>query len=347
MINGQSYTWQRSVPRSMNFGKSTGTAALPKPVSEDPAARATYIQSVLNLSDAEFGDKLRMIVLDHDNEYLQDNAPDANTIATVRKEMAGSYVAGGSAPASSPLSAPLPGGIEARTSALLVDNRHGPFNNLAFPASSTILFHTDTTPPMPNMFDACSGSIIGPQSAMSAAHCFFDEPTKTWKSFQFGATGVDDLKEPNFPFGTFGCFTITFYSAFANDPNIVSVWDVAAFDFGGCPDNPGASGAGFLGYFQNFNPAGTNLTAVGYASGGGCDFNEVCGASGTATVSNTIIRSSNIFTKRGESGGPIFITNTLQVIGDITAGDSNTSYSRWFDTNAYNLFHSFDPNRFP
>jgi V8-like Glu-specific endopeptidase len=343
--NGQSFSWQRSIPVSQMRGILSGKVIPDRARTLDPVVHAQYQQYLDGLSDAQFADKLRLVVLFQDNEYLQDLPPDAATVARIRNEARTASVI--DPPASALPRTALPSQIQETSSALLVDTRVK-FDNFHQPGSSILLIHTDFTPPMPGYSSACSGAIIGPHSAIGAAHCFYDEPTHTWKGFQSGATGVDDLRSPNFPWGTFDCFGIAIYSAFETDPNVVSQWDVAALDFAGCGDNPAATGAGWLGTTNGFSPGSTPLTSLGYAnSPTTCDFNEVCGMNGTASASGQFLQSSNIFTKGGDSGGPLFITSSLQLVGNAIAVDTNTSYYRWFNSAPYALFHIFDPSRWP
>jgi V8-like Glu-specific endopeptidase len=232
-----------------------------------------------------------------------------------------------------------------------VDTRGDTIVLISLPAVvryKVIDFHTDTSPPMVNFFTQCSGAIIGPNSAISAAHCFFNPTTGTWKNFQYGAPGFDSLHSPNEPWGHFNCFSIWMFSAFFTDTHVVSQWDIAAFDFTGCTDNPTSTGVGWFGYIINPNPSGRTLATDGYASNLSCALGQVCGMTGTAVNSGSaLLLSSNLFLKGGMSGGPIFTTNTNQIMGNSIAVDTNTSYYRRFDTTVYNLFHSLDPTRFP
>jgi hypothetical protein len=112
--------------------------------------------------------------------------------------------------------------------------------------------------------------------------------------------------------------------------------------------NPAASGAGFLGYAVNHNPGSGWLFGDGYSMGTYCSYAQVCGMVGTGFISGWLLESTNIFSKIGMSGGPIFSDDgNMTFFAHILAGDANTMYAEWFTPSMYALMKSTDSVRFP
>jgi V8-like Glu-specific endopeptidase len=350
MLHGRPFTWVRSVSPSTQLGATHGTPVAETPRSFDAAKEAAYEQYLSTLTDAEYAEKLKVVTLIGGNEYRSDDGPDLATVAQLRTP-GQTHQGAPSSSVSVRSNTVAVGQIEEVSSAVLVDDR-ALIDNLHLPGSAIMWIHTDTTPPVQGAFSECTGSIIGPNSGISAAHCFYDEPTQTWKDFQYGATGENDLQEPNTPWGTFACFGISFYTAYTTDNSQTSRWDAAALDFTNCADDPGKSGAGFLGYWDNANPTSTRAIAGdGYLHGGaGCYVDgQICGMTGTTIVSGNYLDSTNIYSNHGMSGSPLFTSDTnLWFSGHIIATSQGVeTYGLRFTSTIYALFHATDPTRFP
>lgn len=348
---GRSYTWVRAVPQSGSLGAASRPTTIQDPsVSIDPNVEAKYQTYLKGLTDAEYGEKLRITLLLNGNQYIADEPPTEEEIVAARQN-AGVHSAPGSQPtATQALSGSVTSGAPLVSPASFTDNRQVVQYN-TYPGTPHVVLRFDCIPAQQNCTTDCSAVLIGPNTAATAAHCFWSVPDQQWRHFQYGATGEDDLQQPNVAGSTFSnCFGVSMPTAYLTDPSTTSQWDFAQMNFVGCSDNP-APRAGYLGYWQNLNlPANGVVWEIGYpAFAAHCTYAEVCGMAGTATKSGALWLSTNIFNSGGESGGStMYVTGGNDYwIGDVLAVSPTTSYMRRFDSTVYPLFHAADPVRFP
>jgi V8-like Glu-specific endopeptidase len=87
---------------------------------------------------------------------------------------------------------------------------------------------------------ACSAIMIGPHTAVTAAHCFYNTKTNTWFASRFFAAGAETINNaPFYPFSTWWTWTIWIPGGYHTDGD----YDMALIDFG----SPSSSGVQWLG----------------------------------------------------------------------------------------------------
>lgn len=163
----------------------------------------------------------------------------------------------------------------------------------------------------------CSGTLIGPSTVLTAAHCVHSG--SAWMSGGNGwfAPGVDKQDANPFPWGKFGddCYTITIPNAWANG-NTDVVSDIAVIDFalGVCDETPG-NDAGWLGVWAA-GDSSINAAPYFYAYGypkvdcppGGCFWMSIWGIGNSwKGVKSWYEIKHKIDTSGAQSGQGVFI----------------------------------------
>jgi V8-like Glu-specific endopeptidase len=128
-------------------------------------------------------------------------------------------------------------------------------DNTIYPHRTQIVFdNTGST----SVIDGAqgSGTLIGPSTAMSVAHVFWDETADTWEADHRWAPGYDSQDANPSPYGEwYGCYWVTIPTAYTNGNS--STYDYAVLDFDvGCnivrdgvnSDEPGST-VGWLGFY--------------------------------------------------------------------------------------------------
>ncbi len=158
-----------------------------------------------------------------------------------------------------------------------VDDRRV-MSNTAYPHRTHIVFDNTGSTSSINGSQG-SGTLIGPSTAMSVAHVFWDEGANTWESAHRWAPGFDSQDSDSSPFGDwYSCYWVTIPTAYINTES--STYDYAVLDFNvGCnsvrngvnSDRPGAS-VGWLGHYVASTSAIEGRTGYmrGYPATGTC-----------------------------------------------------------------------------
>src|SRR5262245_45302818 len=128
-------------------------------------------------------------------------------------------------------------------------------NNTIYPHRTQIVFDNTGSTSSINGAEG-SGTLIGPSTAMSVAHVFWDEAADTWEADFRWAPGYDSLDANPSPYGEwYGCYWVTIPTAYTNGNS--STHDYAVLDFDvGCnvvrdgvnSDEPGST-VGWLGFY--------------------------------------------------------------------------------------------------
>ncbi len=160
-----------------------------------------------------------------------------------------------------------------------------------------------------------SGTLIGPSTAMSVAHVFWDEGNNTWESTHRWAPGYDSADSNRSPYGEwYGCYWVTIPTAYTVYEN--STYDYAVLDFDvGCnsvrdgvnSDNPGST-VGWLGSLVASTGTIEGRTAYlrGYPGSGTCgNPGTSCGTRvwGDISRSSENDATSNIIYHQADSSG--------------------------------------------
>ncbi len=135
-----------------------------------------------------------------------------------------------------------------------VDDRNV-MNNLSYPYRTNIVFDNTGSTAVINGSQG-SGTLIGPSTAMSVAHVFWNESANTWEAPHRWAPGYDSQDADPSPYGEwYGCYWVTIPGGYVQNEN--SDYDYAVLDFDvGCnsvrngvnSDEPGAT-VGWLGWY--------------------------------------------------------------------------------------------------
>ena len=180
----------------------------------------------------------------------------------------------------------------------------------------------------------CTATMIGPSTALCAAHCFYQNGWLTTRSITFGA----DTAAPTAPFGSFQADSLTMPGAWnAREWD----WDFAVLEFSPSRPDIGRQ-TGWFGTAQNFNGA---KTMIGYpldkpvpsswikggvftaAPGSRYEHNldAVPGDSGAGTYHNDDDRCNGIQSTQWFTSNPFRVWNEVR---------------RW-DATTHNFFHAY------
>ncbi|MFK8032309.1 MAG: serine protease [Gammaproteobacteria bacterium] len=161
-----------------------------------------------------------------------------------------------------------------------------------------------------------SGTLIGPSTALSVAHVFWDEGANTWESTHRWAPGYDSADSNRSPYGEwYGCYWVTIPTAYTTYEN--STYDYAIIDFDvGCnsvrdgvnSDHPGTT-VGWLGNLvaSTSTIEGRTNYLRGYPGSGTCgNPGTSCGTriwGDTSSTSETDATSNITYHQADSSGG--------------------------------------------
>jgi V8-like Glu-specific endopeptidase len=185
----------------------------------------------------------------------------------------------------------------------------------------------------------CTATMIGPSTALCAAHCFYNGGWIASRSITFGANNV----APTAPYGSFLADSLTIPGAWDRAPTSPGGgwdWDFAVLEFSPSRPNLGRQ-IGWFGTLQNFS--GTH-TMVGYPMDK-MPMPQSWIKGGTFTASPGSRYEHNIDAVPGDSGAGAYhdadnrcagIQSTQWNIG----GRLWNEVRRW-DTVTYNFFHAY------
>ena len=158
------------------------------------------------------------------------------------------------------------------------DDDRNVMSNTSYPHRTHVVFDNTGSTAVINGSEG-SGTLIGPSTAMSVAHVFWDEANDTWEANHRRANGYDSQDFDPSPFGEwFGGYWVTIPMGYVNNEN--SRFDYAVVDFdtnansisnGVNSDHPGST-VGWLGwYIASTSDIESNTGFVrGYPGNGTC-----------------------------------------------------------------------------
>lgn len=183
----------------------------------------------------------------------------------------------------------------------------------------------------------CTATMIGPSTALCAAHCFYNDGWITSVSITFGA----DTVAPTAPFGSFLADSLTLPGAW-NHPGDWD-WDFAVLEFS--PTRPRLGDqTGWFGTGEAFNGA---KTCIGYPSDKPVPSPWIKGGTFTGTAGARYQHNLDIIP--GDSGAGIYNNddsrcNAIQSSQWIDTGPTPPrlwNEGRKWDATTYNFFHAY------
>ena len=259
-------------------------------------------------------------------------------------------------------------GTDAQKSVLGSTDDRSVQNNMSYPHRTHIVF--DNTGGSTIDGSQGSGTLIGPSTAMTVAHVFWDEDNDTWEAAHKWAPGFDSADRDSSPWGDWAsCYWVTIPGGYTTFES--ATFDYAVVDFNvGCnsvkngvnSDEPGAT-VGWIGAFVASNS--TIESATGYVRGypglGNCGnpsascgvrvWGDVSSSSETDVVTTTIRHGAD--TSGGQSGSAFYIYDDPScsgcdygpyLVGMHRAGSTNDNRARVFDStvNTFMINYSSD-----
>jgi V8-like Glu-specific endopeptidase len=182
--------------------------------------------------------------------------------------------------------------------------------------------------------------MIGPSTALSAAHCFYRVSLGGW----IGTSGITfgaDTVAPNAPFGSFNSDSLTLPGAW-NDYGDWD-WDFAVLEFSPTRPDIGRQ-TGWFGTSENFNGA---KTLIGYSGDKPTPSPWIRGGTFTATVGSRYEHNLDIIP--GDSGACSYNNADNRCNGIQSSQWTDPRFSpprqwnevrRW-DVTTYNFFHTY------
>ena len=239
-------------------------------------------------------------------------------------------------------------------------------NNTIYPHRTQIVFDNTGSTSSINGAEG-SGTLIGPSTAMSVAHVFWDETADTWEADYRWAPGYDSLDANPSPYGEwYGCYWVTIPTAYTNGNS--STHDYAVLDFDvGCnivrdgvnSDEPGST-VGWLGFYTA--SSGDIESHTGYVRGypglGTCGnpgvscnirvWGDTSSSSENNATSNMIEHQAD--TSGGQSGSGFYHYADPScsgcgygpyLVGMHRAGSTNYNLARRFDSTVYSFLQAY------
>ncbi|MGY4648558.1 trypsin-like serine peptidase [Mycobacterium sp. URHB0021] len=183
----------------------------------------------------------------------------------------------------------------------------------------------------------CTATMIGPSTALCAAHCFYNDGWISSRSITFGA----NTNAPTAPFGSFLADSLTLPGAW-NHPGDWD-WDFAVLEFS--PSRPRLGDqTGWFGTGENFNGW---KTCIGYPTDKPVPSQWIKGGTFTASVGARYQHNLDIIP--GDSGAGIYHNddNRCNAIQSSQWFDNSTTPTRFWnegrrwDSTTYNFFHTY------
>lgn len=281
--------------------------------------------SVLRLSDRELLEALRPVVLKNGHEYIGEHAkdflprvraaeppPSVKAFSPLRRAKSERY----DGPSVRPLSGVIGG-----------DDRVVRRNNTEYPWSTIV-------------YSGCSATMIGPSTALTAAHCGHNGTD--WLTLPTFSPGTD-YEDPNpYPFGQFGCYTVSIPTAFINNNGGDARYDYAVVEFAGCGDFPGRN-TGWKGVWVAPDSVITGIYVYGHPSDKAQP--QIWGSEGAGIVNGDYI---NFFIDAwfGDSGAGLYVCDTdgwpyvvgvLRGAAGALGNDNSPNYGRRITQEVFNF----------
>ena len=221
IMRGRAFTWRRQL------GARVGTP------EREGLIRATPLD-IDRLSLEELAERLRGLAVFEGHEFIEaEPAYDVARAAKLHRQQG------------SPGLSPSPG-TAATTADLMKAERRGPASagplsvhgsddrtvqdNLIYPHRAQIVFDNTGSTASINGAEG-SGTLIGPSTAMSVAHVFWDESNDDWEADFLWAPGFDSQDADRSPWGDwFRCYWVTIPVGYTNNIND-NEFDYAVLDF--------------------------------------------------------------------------------------------------------------------
>jgi V8-like Glu-specific endopeptidase len=369
-VGGKKMIWVRSVPETATTdsanvqARSSSTSLTPTssintnnmPRLSEGASLAGPTVDSMSLDD--LAEALRPLMLANGQEY-RGAEPDYDTARALKSHKLNGAIGQPSAAiasiATSPHSQLLPSQFVEKTS----DTRQ-PVNNLTFPGAENAAVITYNDGDI-HYINEGSATIIGPHTAISAAHVFYDRTNKVWNTWAAGFVAPGNLDGgPYGYFNTNNCMTITISSNYPTWPITTEQWDFAVLDFASCTgaNNPSYY-VGYIGYWwgwaSNTTPSDVLSIWGSPDPAANCTWPHECGMTGTwSSVSGWSAQSAQIFAGSGQSGVSMALNQSGNIyhvatfVATVTQGSQYLyALSRVFDGVVYGYCHTLDPSRFP
>ena len=238
--------------------------------------------------------------------------------------------------------------------------------NTTYPYRTNIVFDNAGSTGVINSSQG-SGTLIGPSTAMSVAHVFWNEDGDTWEADHRWSPGFDSADADPSPYGEwYRCYWVTIPTAYTNGNSATHDYAVLDFDVG-CDsisngvnsDEPGAT-VGWLGHYTASESAIEDTTGYvrGYPGTGTCGnpgvscatriWGDTSSSSETNATSTTIEHMAD--TSGGQSGSAFYHyadpTCTgcgygAYLVGMHRAGTSSYNLARRFDSTVYSFMKAY------
>lgn len=313
----------------------------------------------LTSNEDQLAEELRAVVLSDGYEYRGGPAREL-----ARKVLADRSKAGGLGSASSEA-----GSSESDREGRVVfgsDGRTYQSSNTSFPYRTFVWSEVE-----------CTGTMIGPGTMVTAAHCVYDTVNDAWlkvwdpTSGPSGADrypryspGVDGRDATQAPYGWQQCYDVAipggYSSATSDTSSAAQLYDYAVLDFTTrCGVRPGDA-TGWMGTWLYSEASIESLTTYiygypqyaldvyRYTGSVPNHFAEIWGMSGAAGTtyidSPTTTLRTTIDTYGGQSGSAYWVNDTdRRVIGIHHGGNSSYNVARRFDADVYNFWDAYSP----
>jgi V8-like Glu-specific endopeptidase len=207
---------------------------------------------------------------------------------------------------------------------------------------------------------SCTGSLLGPKTAISSAHCFYDNSTSSWYptwNWAFGVATrlISGVKQQWSAFGNYiGCYSFWIPSSFVGSNTVDN--DFAAIEFG-CNLTPGSVvGAHGSWTASSSQISSSTVRVTGYPgslpASTPSNFLVPTLLTQTNAVGGALVDSSNatrilhgVDTTGGQSGSallqPIFGGASVYLTGIHKGGYAGQNHARRFDSTVYGFLKTY------